>query len=301
MAVLEIKNISKWFISKRVIEGLSLEVGAGEIVGFLGANGAGKTTTIKMIMGLLEMDEGDILINGFSINRDFERAISGVGALVENPGVYPYMSGYDHLLMCKDMHNGVTKDRIEEVVKFVGLENRIHDKTKKYSLGMKQRLAIAMAILHKPSLLVLDEPTNGLDAKGIMDLRNNLRYLAKEKNTAVFLSSHLLSEVEMLCDRVVIVRQGKIAEQSVDSQSPRVQCDFYVSPKNKAVEIILTNTEYEILHSDDNCIRLEILKQDIPSVNKLFINHDISIEEVKIKSTNLEEKFIDIIGGDNIA
>jgi ABC-2 type transport system ATP-binding protein len=179
--LLQLKNARKDIGKKTIIHDLSLEVFPGEVFGFLGPNGAGKTTTIRMIVGLMGITSGEVLINGISIQKDFEKAIQHVGAIVENPEMYKFLTGYQNLLHYARMAKGVTKERIDEVVKLVGLEKRIHDKVKTYSLGMRQRLGLAQALLHRPSLLILDEPTNGLDPAGIREIRDYLRKLAKEE------------------------------------------------------------------------------------------------------------------------
>ena len=184
MSVLECKNLKKKFGKKEVIKGVSFKLEEGDILGFIGPNAAGKTTTIKLILGLQRIDEGTVTINGFDIQENFVKAIEKVGAIVENPDMYMYLSGKKNLLLSKNLYKNVTNERIEEVVKLVGLEKRINDKVSKYSLGMRQRLGIAQALLHHPNLLVLDEPTNGLDPEGIMELRNLLKKLAKEEKNS---------------------------------------------------------------------------------------------------------------------
>lgn len=161
--IVQIKNLSKKIGKKNIINQLSFEVPRGEVFGFLGPNGAGKTTTIRMMVGLMSITEGVVLINGKSIATNFEEAIAHVGAIIENPEMYKYLTGYQNLVHFARMSQRVTRSRIDEVVKLVALENRIHPKVKTYSLGMRQRLGVTQAILHKPSLLILDEPTNGLD------------------------------------------------------------------------------------------------------------------------------------------
>ena len=174
--ILKCENLHKNFRKKEILKGVSLKVQEGDILGFIGPNGAGKTTTIKLILGLQKISSGKVYINGHSIEKDFEKAISKVGAIIENPDLYMYMSGYDNLKLISNLYPNVDSKRIDEVVKLVGLENRINDKVSKYSLGMRQRLGVAQAILHKPNLLILDEPTNGLDPEGIKDLRELLFY-----------------------------------------------------------------------------------------------------------------------------
>ena len=178
--VLKCENLHKSFRKKEILKNVSLEVCSGDILGFIGPNGAGKTTTIKLILGLQKIDSGKVIINGYDIQKDFEKAIAKVGAIIENPDLYMYMSGYDNLKLISNLYPNVDLKRIEEVIDLVGLRNRIDDKVSKYSLGMRQRLGVAQAILHKPNLLILDEPTNGLDPEGIKDLRELLIRLAKK-------------------------------------------------------------------------------------------------------------------------
>ena len=179
--IVEIKNLSKTIKGKQIIKNLNLEFYPGQITGFLGPNGAGKTTTIRMMTGLMYPSKGEVIINGQSLASNFEEAISNVGVIVENPEMYKYMSGYKNLQHFARMHKGVTKERIDEVVAQVGLQNRIHEKVKTYSLGMRQRLGLAQAMLHRPKFLILDEPTNGLDPAGIREYRMYLRKIAEEE------------------------------------------------------------------------------------------------------------------------
>lgn len=202
--ILKCVDLHKSIGKKEIIKGISFDIKEGEILGFIGPNGAGKTTTIKLIIGLQNFVKGHITINGYDIKKDFEKAIEKVGTIVENPDLYMYMSGYDNLKLVANLYKGIDKSRIDEVVKLVGLENRIKDKVSKYSLGMRQRLGIAGAILHKPNLLILDEPTNGLDPEGIKQVRDLIAKLAKEEKMAIMISSHNLSEIENVCNKICI-------------------------------------------------------------------------------------------------
>ena len=213
--VLRISNLSKTLGKCKILHNISFDAYAGEVFGFLGPNGAGKTTTIKLIAGLLLLEDGDITVCGHDMRHDFERAMENIGAIVENPEFYSYMSGLENLRQYAAMRDGVTEMRIREVVHLVGMENRIHDKVSKYSLGMRQRLGVAQALMHRPRLLILDEPTNGLDPASIKSLRDILKRLAHEEGTAVVVSSHLMSEMELMCDRVGVIRAGKL--QSVQT------------------------------------------------------------------------------------
>ena len=174
----------------------------------------GKTTTIKLILGLQNITSGTVVINGYNIEKDFTNAIKKVGAIVENPDMYMYLSGYDNLKLVANLYENISDERILEVVKLVKLENRIKDKVSKYSLGMRQRLGIAQAILHKPNLLILDEPTNGLDPEGIKEMRELLITLAKKEKMGILISSHNLAELDNFCNKVCIIKNGMIIETS---------------------------------------------------------------------------------------
>ncbi|REK77186.1 ABC transporter ATP-binding protein [Paenibacillus paeoniae] len=207
--VLRVKDLHKSIQRHMIVDKLSFDIHSGEIFGFLGPNGAGKTTTIRMLVDLIKPTGGTVEICGHNVQRNPERALKHVGCIVENPEVYNYMSGWQNLEQFARMMDGVDEERIREVTEIVKLEDRIHDKVKTYSLGMRQRLGIAQALLGKPKLLILDEPTNGLDPKGMKELRAFVHSLADE-GISLLISSHMLSEVQMLCGRVAIMDRGKI-------------------------------------------------------------------------------------------
>lgn len=208
--VLEIAHLSKTLGSRQILTDINITLYPGEIFGFLGPNGSGKTTTIKLILGLLHVDVGTISICGHDVKTDFEAAIANVGGIIENPEMYKYLSGRENLQQYQRMYGSIPDERVDEVVRLVRLEDRINDKISRYSLGMRQRLGVAQAILHRPRLLVLDEPTNGLDPAGIKELRETLRELAHREGVTVFVSSHLLAELELMCDRVGVIDRGRV-------------------------------------------------------------------------------------------
>ncbi|WP_435162866.1 ABC transporter ATP-binding protein [Paenibacillus glycanilyticus] len=208
-AVLLVRNVKKQIGRKPIIKDVTFEVRAGEIFGFLGPNGAGKTTMIRMLVDLIKPSSGEIRICGEDISRHPEAALRQVGCIVENPEAYSYLTGWENLEHFARMQRGIDNERIREVAEIVGLDDRIHDKVKTYSLGMRQRLGIAQALLGRPKLLILDEPTNGLDPKGIKELREFVRMLANQ-GLSLFISSHLLSEIQLMCDRVAIISHGKV-------------------------------------------------------------------------------------------
>jgi ABC-type multidrug transport system ATPase subunit len=208
--LLETHNLTKSFRGRKIVENLNLKVMKGDIYGFLGRNGQGKTTTIRMITGLIFPDSGDVMINGYNLKTDFKRAISQIGAIVEAPTFYDYLSGYENLLLMANLVPGLNKSRIDEVLEIVRLTNRAKDKVKTYSLGMKQRLGIANALLNNPQLIILDEPTNGLDPQGMKEIKEMIAQLSSEKNITFFISSHLLHEMQQLCNRIGIINDGKL-------------------------------------------------------------------------------------------
>ncbi len=301
--VLRLTNISKSFGKKKIIDNLSFEIYAGEVFGFLGPNGAGKTTTIKMIMGFLAKDSGDIYINNYNVKKDYEKAMSYIGGIVENPEMYKDLSGLTNLRMYARLHDGVSKERIDEVVNLVGMENRIKEKVKKYSLGMKQRCGLAQALLHKPKLLILDEPTNGLDPAGIKELRDILKKLAHEQNVAVFVSSHLMSEMELMCDRVAIINQGKVlgvkTVKELLSQASGTVYRYTVKPMSKALVLLEPKYGSAIKDSTEQHIDIEAEGDMVSDITTLLATQGVAVSGITKIENSLEDAFMDITGGGN--
>ncbi|MDF1510644.1 ABC transporter ATP-binding protein [Robertmurraya sp. DFI.2.37] len=296
-AVIEIQNVTKQIKGRKIIDQISFEVNRGEVFGFLGPNGAGKTTTIRMIVGLIGITEGDIKIAGHSIRTDFEKAVSHVGAIVENPEMYKFMSGYDNLLHFARMSAKVTKEKIDEVVELVGLTDRIKDKVKTYSLGMRQRLGLAQCLLHDPDVLILDEPTNGLDPAGIREIRDHIRMLARERNMAVIVSSHLLSEMEMMCDRIGIIQQGKLVDvQFVHDfiNGAEKVYQFELIEKEKAKELLKQSHPQLSVEITSVGVTMAMTREEIPAVVKIFVSEDISLYGIEEVTKSLEERFLEI-------
>ncbi len=297
--ILECQNLRKRFGKKEILKDVSLEAKEGDILGFIGPNGAGKTTTIKLILGLQKITSGTVKINGYDIEKEFTKAIKRVGTIVENPDLYMYISGYENLKMIANLYEGITKERIDEVIKLVGLENRIKDKVSKYSLGMRQRLGIAQAILHKPNLLVLDEPTNGLDPEGIKQIKDLIVKLAKEEKMAVLISSHNLLELESFCTKITILKNGEVIENtSIDEvkQDENTSYIFEVENEEKAIEVIKEKSK----KIDKNTIEVKVDKEDVPEIIEKLVKSNIKIYSVYQKESNLEDAFLKKIGGNVI-
>ena len=298
--ILKCENLHKKIGKKEIIKGISLELDEGDILGFIGPNGAGKTTTIKLILGLQSITSGKVFINDYDIERDFEKAIAKVGSIVENPDLYMYMSGYDNLKLIANLYKTVDKKRIDEVVNLVGLENRIHDKVSKYSLGMRQRLGVAQAILHKPTLLILDEPTNGLDPEGIKSMRELLVKLAKEEHMAILISSHNLAELESFCNKVCIIKNGVIIETSdIQDVKKEVSDGYFIFEVNdtKQAKLLLGNDSTII---DESKIRVSTKKENVPDLVKKLVLQDIKIYSAVEDILTLEDAFLKKTGGNII-
>lgn len=297
--LVQIKNLSKKIGNKKIIKSLDLELHKGQITGFLGPNGAGKTTTIRMMVGLMKPTEGEVLIDSQSIQTDFEAAIQKVGVIVENPEMYKYMSGYKNLLHFSRMHKGIPKERIDEVVRQVGMQNRINEKVGSYSLGMRQRLGLAQALLHNPKFLILDEPTNGLDPAGIREFRLYLQKIAHENEVAVFVSSHLLSEIELLCDRIAVIQNGELID--IKQVKEIQQTHFYIeaTPLEKA-EDVLTGIGFPVTRHEKGVL-VETEAEHIPGAIKLLVNADINIFTAQPYRATLEDQFLEMTGGGEIA
>jgi ABC-2 type transport system ATP-binding protein len=295
--VLELKDVSKVIKGKTIIDSLSFGVQEGEVFGFLGPNGAGKTTTIRMIVGLMGISEGDIIVNGTSVKSNFEDAIRDIGAIVENPELYKFLSGYKNLQHFARMHKGITDERIKEVVELVGLTDRIHDKVKTYSLGMRQRLGIAQCLLHKPKVLILDEPTNGLDPAGIREIRDYIRRLARENGMAVIVSSHLLSEMEMMCDRIGIIQKGKLVDvQQVKEFVQGNEQVYQIETGESAKVSKIVSEAYPDLQHQINAGKMQIAltKEQVPELINTLVQHNIDIYSVMPVAKTLEDRFLEI-------
>lgn len=302
-AIVRMTDLTKRIGGKTIIDRISLEIYPGEVFGFLGPNGSGKTTTIRMMVGLMSLTAGDIVIGGHSVKTDFAKAVKQVGAIVENPEMYKFLTGYQNLLHFARM-SGVPKERIDDVVRLVGLSDRIHDKVKGYSLGMRQRLGVAQAVMHGPKLLVLDEPTNGLDPAGIRELRDYLRKLAKESGVAVFVSSHLLSEMELMCDRVAILQKGRI----IDIRSLRQDNGGKIAPEaedvlfevdqaERALSVIGSNGEARLI---DGELIVKADRMTVAEINRKLVEAGISVYGIRAKTKSLEDQFLEVTGGEGI-
>jgi ABC-2 type transport system ATP-binding protein len=284
---------------------VSFELAAGEVFGFLGPNGAGKTTTIRMLVGLARPDHGRVRIAGFDVAHDFAKAMSRVGCIVESTDLYPYLTGRENLLHFARMLPDGAPARIPELARLVALESRLDDRVSTYSLGMRQRLGLAQALLGAPDLLILDEPANGLDPAGIREIRQLIRHLAHDRGIAVFVSSHLLAEVEQMCDRVAIIHRGRtlamgpVRELLAKRGAERLV--FRVEPAARAAGILgAFSRDGTARADDDESVSSEVPRESVPDALAALAAAGVRVFGVERQSSTLEELFLEVTGGETV-
>jgi ABC-2 type transport system ATP-binding protein len=295
---LSAKNLTKVIGTRTIVDDVSFDVYGGEVFGFLGPNGAGKTTTIRMLVGLIRPTEGTVEICGYDVRREFENAMRCVGCIVETPDLYRFMTGRENLEHFARML-GKTAD-IERVATLVNLEKRLDQKVGTYSLGMRQRLGIAQAMLGSPRLLILDEPANGLDPAGIREIRELLRRLAADEKMAVFISSHLLAEIELICDRVAIIHKGRLLKSGTvrDLISAEREMELRVGDPERAAAIV-RGLGFEASANGDR-IFVMIDERNTPPVIAALAQNGIDVFHARHRVQTLEEMFIEATGGETV-
>jgi len=296
--VIEVKHLHKKFDDFVAVDDVNFTVNQGDVYGFLGPNGAGKSTTIRMMTTLIKPTSGEIYFFGKSLTTDRKNILSRIGSIIEKPDFYLYLSARKNLRILGELSKAdYSNKKIEELLDLVGLLSRADSKVKTYSYGMKQRLGLAQALLHDPDVIILDEPTNGLDPFGMKEIRDLILYLSKEKGKTIFLSSHILSEVEMIANRMVILNKGKVIVEGVVKDllnSSAMTVTYDVSSSKKAKES-LESTQWKdsFLRSTDTTITLTVKSNDVADITKLFVEKSISINSV-VPVRSLEEYFISL-------
>lgn len=296
--ILTTAGLSKRFGSRWAVKDLNLEVHAGDIFGFLGPNGAGKSTTIRMILTLLSPTSGNVRIFGKDVSGNRGFVLSKVCGIVERPDFYLYLSAYKNLELLGSLTRKVKKDEILDALEIVGLKSRASDKVKTFSHGMKQRLGIAQAILTRPDLVILDEPTSGLDPQGMKEVRELVLKLSKEHGTTIFLSSHLLTEVEAVANRMAVLNHGELVAQGEVSELLNGDSSYYsirVSPQNEAVELLKKTPWVEIV-AIGNGIDVHIDSRRAAELNRVLVTNGIEVSSFAAKRT-LEDYFLKITEG----
>jgi ABC-2 type transport system ATP-binding protein len=303
--VLSAEALTKRFGKREVVSDVSFEIESGEVFGFLGPNGAGKTTTIRMLVGLARPNHGRVRIGGFDVSRDFARAMSHVGCIVESTDLYPYLTGRENLLHFARMLPDAAERRIPELATLVALEARLEDRVSTYSLGMRQRLGVAQALLGAPDLLILDEPANGLDPAGIREIRQLIRHLATERGIAIFVSSHLLSEVELTCDRVAIIHRGRtLAMGPVQELLERGGAErllFRSSPAALAAEVLRPfAADGEPRVDGEEAVSAPVPRDRIPEAVAALVAAGVRVFGVERQASTLEEIFLEVTAGETV-
>lgn len=299
--ILITESLTKRFRRIVAVEDLNLEVHHGDIFGFLGPNGAGKTTTIRMVLNLIRPTSGRVFLFGAELPKGFLSAMKRMGAMVESPAFYPYLSGWDNLNILAHLGGNANKERIAEVSRLVRLEDRIHDKVKTYSQGMRQRLGIAQALLHHPSLVILDEPTNSLDPAGTFEVRSLIKELRNSNGVTFILSSHLLHEMELICNRIAIINQGHMVVQG--------KLDELLKPETSRLRLratpaenvrdILSKTEWcrGWREEPDGAFSIPIPMDRAGDLSTAVTRAGATIEELTPSRMTLEEYFMKHVEG----
>jgi len=297
--IVELKSLSKTIGKKKIIDNLNLSLFPGQITGFLGPNGSGKTTTIRMMAGLMKPSNGEVVIEGQNLSDHFEETMSKVGVIVENPEMYKYMSGWKNLVHFARMNKNVSQDRVKEVVDQVGMQNRIHEKVSTYSLGMRQRLGLAQALLHRPKFLILDEPTNGLDPAGIREFRTYLRKIAEEDGVSVFVSSHLLSEIELMCDRIAVIQNGQLID--IREMNQKEEAHYYIEaqPADQTQEFLVA--QGLVLEASGTGFVTKVEQEKIPALIQAMVTANLQVFAIQPFRKTLEDQFLEMTGGGQIA
>jgi ABC-2 type transport system ATP-binding protein len=304
--VLSTRGLGKRYGDRWAVDGLDISVRRGDVFGFLGPNGAGKTTTIRMMLGLIKPTTGEVTINGYDAGREPLHALASVGAIVETSAFYGYMSGRRNLMLLGGLSGGIPAGRIDETLELVGLLGRADDKVKGYSQGMRQRLGLAQALLGKPDVVVLDEPTNGLDPSGIREIRALIPRLAREFGITVFISSHLLGEIEAVCTRVAVINKGSLVAEGTVSELLRLEAS------GMGADVSDTQRAMEVLGSLDGVYDPKIIEPgaggrgtvafslsgaDPSDINRALVEADVGVYSLVPRTATLEEFFLRLTGG----
>ncbi|EAG0275787.1 ABC transporter ATP-binding protein [Listeria monocytogenes] len=297
--VLKLEHVTKKIGQKNIVHDISFDIHKGEVFGLLGPNGAGKTTIIRSIVGLIRRSEGTVFINGKNVDTEYKAAISEVGAIIENPEFYMYMSGWANLKQFARMsQKNITDEHIREIVELVKLTGAINQKVKMYSLGMRQRLGVAQALIHSPALLILDEPTNGLDPQGMAEFRTLIRDLATN-GTSVLISSHLLSEIQQITDRFAIINKGVLTH--IEKMSDLIE-NHVAAYKLKVSDPVATTTvlatlPVKLVAQNEDLFKIEVAHEDVHLIARALIQANIDLLEMVPLQASLEERFLELTKG----
>jgi len=296
--ILKIDNLRKRFGNVEAVKDVNLKINKGDVFGFLGPNGAGKSTTIRMILGLVKPDNGNVVINGYNLKDDYKKALNKVGAMVETPSFYEYMTGYENLKLTTNLFKNVKHVDVLKVIKIVGLKQKANEKVKGYSVGMKQRLGIARALLNNPELIILDEPTSGLDPQGKKEIRKLITNLSESKNITFFICTHLLNEVEQICNRVAILQEGQIiSNRLLTEDNDEKWIKIYTNQKEEVNKLLKDYDGVYNIKISDNGVEINIESNNIEEVNTLLFTKNLKIKYIVPKVESLENYYFNETGG----
>lgn len=294
--IVETNNLTKKYKNHRAVDQVNLKIPEGEIYGFLGPNGAGKTTSIRMLLGLIKATEGTITIFNKSLDQERLSILSNVGALVENPSYYAHLNAVENLEVYRILRN-IQKEKVHDVLKTVGLEQAAYQKVKEYSLGMKQRLGLAIALLGDPKLLILDEPTNGLDPQGIHEMRELIKSLAKERGMTILVSSHLLSEIDQMATYVGIISKGRLIFQDkieVLRQHSKSGIKILVDKPKIAWKIILASGISSVIDEDKIGVS-NVSNETVATIVRILVANNVNVFRIEEEKKSLEDIFLNIV------
>jgi ABC-2 type transport system ATP-binding protein len=288
---LETRDLTKTFDSRTAVDRLSLQVHAGDVFGFLGENGAGKSTTIRMLLGLVKPSSGQVSLLGHDVPRYREQALRKVGAIVDAPAFYDNLTGLENLRILSGLTGQVAPHRYREVLRWVNLSGRENDKVRVYSHGMRQRLGLAQALLPQPELLILDEPTDGLDPQGIREIRQLLVDLAQQHGLTIFLSSHLLHEVERICNRIAIIDEGRMLYQGTVQSLVETDLQFKIRTDRteQAFQFLFEGLKLPVFKNGENHLYLKVTEADIAAVNHSLVSQGFQVFEISRHASSLED------------
>jgi ABC-type multidrug transport system ATPase subunit len=288
---IETRELTKTFDSRTAVDRLSLQVQPGDVFGFLGQNGAGKSTTIRMLLGLVSPSSGQVSLLGHNLPQHREQALRRVGAIVEAPAFYDNLTGLENLRIFSSLTRHVARHRYSEALRWVNLSGRENDKVRVYSHGMRQRLGLAQALLPRPELLILDEPTDGLDPQGIREIRQLLVDLAQQHGLTIFLSSHLLHEVERICNRIAIIDQGRLLYQGTVQSllEPDLQFKIRTDRTEQAFQFLSEGLRLPVFKNGNDHLYLKIPEADIAAVNHSLVSHGFQVFEISRHASSLED------------
>ena len=296
--ILKIENLKKNFGKIEAVQDVNLEVYKGDIFGFLGPNGAGKSTTIRMILGLIKPNQGNIKIDGLNIKKDYKKALKRVGTIVETPNFYEYLTGYENLKLQANLYKNISRIDIKQILKKVGLKERKDNKVSTYSVGMKQRLGLARALLNNPKLVILDEPTSGLDPQGQKEIRELIKGLAETEDITFFICTHQLNEVEQICNKVAILQSGRIiAKRELNSKVKKKWVEIYTRQKNEAKNILSEDYDINQIDISRNGIVLYTEETNLEKINYKLNERGIKVKYIIPEMESLEDYYLKETGG----